>query len=139
MWLFGGKHEDDGPDIYDADELDELFIDSALYFAAPGLGNVSFTVYPRDIFRLDTDALLESIGQLPYEFRCYLDTRRAFANALKSCRDEISGFASYEGGRSAEFTASFEYDDIPVSIEFTLSRESDGAPFAFTVDIRTDE
>lgn len=139
MRFFGNRAEDDEPDIYDADELGELFIDSALYFEAPRLGNVSFTVYPKDIYRLDTNALLESIGQLPYEFRCYLDARRAFANALKSCREEISGFVSYEGGRSAEFTASFEYDDIPVSIEFTLSRESDGAPFAFTVDIRTDE
>ncbi|MBQ3841430.1 MAG: hypothetical protein II820_01930 [Ruminiclostridium sp.] len=138
MWLFGKKEEDDEPDIYDEDEIDELLIDSALYFDTPELRDMSLTIYPKDIYRLDTDALLESIEQLPYEFRCYLDTRRAFSNALVSCREQISDYVSYEGGRSAEYSRSFEYDDKPVSITFTLSRDSDNSPFAFTVDIKTE-
>lgn len=139
MGLFGWLKDEDGPDIYDEDEYDELLTDSALYFEAQKLESVCFSVSPKDVFRLDTDAVLESAELLPYEFRYYLDTRRAFANALKNCRDEIGGYVSYEGGRSAVYTASYEYDGHSVVIDFTLEKPDDCSPFTFTADITVDE
>ena len=60
MGLFGWLKDEDGPDIYDEDEYDELLTDSALYFEAQKLESVCFSVSPKDVFRLDTDAVLES-------------------------------------------------------------------------------
>lgn len=139
MDLFEKFTDDDEPDIYDEDEYDELLTDSALYFEAQKLESVSFSVTPNDIYRLDTNAMLENIELLPYEFRCYLDTRRAFANALKSCREELDGYVTYNGGRNSEYTASFDYDGHSVVIYFTLRKSDDRSPFTFTADIRVDE
>ena len=141
MGLFGKlwKAAYDEPDIYDEDEVDELITDSELYVEAPPLESTVVTVTPKDIYRIDMAAVLENIAELPYEFRCYLDTRRAFTKAFEQCREEIVGYESYEGGRSAEYSAGFGYDDHDITIDFTLSRDSDGSPYRFTADIKVDE
>ncbi len=140
MGLFGRKKEslteyEDDNEIYDADEEYDLYTDSALFIEATPLRSTVITVYPRDIYRLNTDSVLENAGELPYDFRYYLDTRRAFSRALDSCREEITGFESYEGGRTADYSAEFDYDDNDVRIYFTLSRESDSAGYVFTARI----
>ena len=138
MGIFGKKY-DDGPDIYDEDEVDELLADSELYFEAPPLESTVVTITPKDIYHADMALILENIADLPYEFRCYLDTRRAFVKAYEKCREELIGFESYKGGRSAEYNASFGFDDHEINIDFTLSRDDDNSPFRFTADIRVDE
>ncbi len=140
MGLFGrnygnDKEYDDDTEIYDADEEYDLYADSALFIEAPPLQTTTLTVYPRDIYSLDTDAVLENANELPYDLRYYLDTRRAFSRALESCREEITGFESYEGGRSAEYSAGFDYDGNDIMIYFTLSREGDSAGYVFTAHI----
>ncbi len=132
------KREENGDiyiDVYDPDEEYDLMLESALYVEAQPLKDTSFTFYPRDIYRLDTNALLESIEELPYEFRCYYDTRRAFAKSLEKCREEVVGFVSYKGGRSASDSHTFEYDGRRVTIDITVGKESDTSPYSFTAEI----
>ena len=50
-------------------------------------------------------------------------------------RDEIGGYVSYKGGRSAVYTASYEYDGHSVVIDFTLEKPDDCSPFTFTVPV----
>ena len=126
-------------DVYDPDEEYDLMLESALYVEAQPLRDTSFTFYPRDIYRLDTNALLESVEALPYEFRCYYDTRRAFAKELEKCREEVTGYASYKGGRSASDSRSFEYDGYMVTIDITLSKDSDASPYKLTADIKVSQ
>jgi len=136
---FFGKHHDDGPDIYDEDEVEELLTDSELYFDAPQLRSTTVSITPKDIWRFDTDRWLECIEELPYDFRCYFDTRKMISRAYRNCREEIVDFESYEGGRSAAFTDSFDYDGHDVTLDITFSRAGDRAPYVFTVDIKVDE
>ncbi|MBQ9483577.1 MAG: hypothetical protein IJU82_05230 [Ruminiclostridium sp.] len=141
MGLFGKKKApvEEEPDIYDEDEVDELLTDSELFFDAPELKSTTLSITPKDIRRFDTDRWLECIEELPYDFRCYFDTRKIISRAYKSCLDEIADFESYEGGRSTTCTDSFEYDGHDITIDITFSRESDHAPFVFTADIKVDE
>ena len=141
MGLFGmfDPRVNDEDDVYDADETDELLEDSELYFAAVPLESTVVSVTPKDIYHFDTGGWLEYLETLPYEFRCYFDTRRAFAKAYDICREEITDFVTYEGGRSADYSESFGYDDHTVSIVFSMSRDSDRSPYVFTADIKIDE
>lgn len=125
-----------GDEVYDADEYDELETDSALFVEAQPLRSASFTVYPKDIYDIDTNALLESLTELPFEFRYYMDAKRAFAKALRELRDEVAEYESYEGGRSASYDTEFEFDEMLVAMHFSLSKDNDSAPFAFSVDIK---
>ena len=136
---FFGIGDRDEPEVYDADKEDELIAESELYTEAQPLTSTTVTLYPRDIKNVDTDALLEKITELPYEFRLYLDTRRAFANAFRFCGEGIADFESYEGGRSSEWSESYEYDDHSVTIDFRISRDSRDSYYVFTADIRIDE
>ncbi|MBQ9383149.1 MAG: hypothetical protein IJT87_02810 [Ruminiclostridium sp.] len=129
------KAPDEDIDVFDPDEEYDLMLESALYVEAQPLKDTSSTFYPRDIYRLDTDALLESVEELPYEFRCYLDTRRAFAKAFELCREDITGYASFEGGKSAWEQRTFKYDGRCVTLTVTLSRESERAPYTLTAEI----
>lgn len=141
MGLFGffDKSVNNEDEVYDEDETDELLADSALYIEAPLLRSTCISITPKDIYSLDTNGWLEFLQELPYDFRCYFDTRRAFSNALRSCREDIADFESYEGGRRAEYSESYDYDDHSVVIDFTLSRDGDRAPYVFTADIKIDE
>lgn len=135
MGLFRRKTEDD-IDVFDPDEEYDLMLESALYIEETPLKHTSFTFYPRNIRCLDTDALLESIDELPYEFRCYLDTRRAFAKCFEICLEDITGYESFEGGRSSWEQRSFSYDDKRITLTVTLSKESDTAPYTLTTEIQ---
>ena len=141
MGLFGKRerYEDDEPDIYDEDEVDELIVDSALFVEAPPLESTTVSITPKNVYELDAGAWLGFLEVLPYDFRCYFDTRRAFVRAFEKCREEVVDFESYEGGRKAEYSESFEYDDHDVTIDFTLSRSGNNAPYIFTADIKIDE
>ena len=141
MGLFGFfdpavNNEDE---VYDEDETEELIEDSSLFFEAPPLESTSVKFTPRDIYRFDAGAALEYVENLSYDFRCYFDARRAFNRAFDRCREEIAGFESYEGGRTAIQSESFDYDDHSIVIDFTMSRDSDRAPYVFTANIKVDE
>ncbi len=127
------------PEVYDEDEEYELMSDSELFVEAPPLVSNQLTFTLREVYDIDTDVLLESARDLPFEFRYYLDTRRAFSDALKSCRDEIAGYSDYTGGKSAVYDTEYEFDDHSVAIVFTLTRDNSALPFTFTADIRIDE
>ncbi len=133
--IFG---DDDETEVLDEDEFLEQMSDDELYVDDVPLESTEISVKLRSLEGLDTDALLERLEQLPYEFRMYYDTRRAFSRAFASMSEEISYFESYEGGRSVGYDESFEYDDRAVAVSFTLSREGNGAPFVFTADIKID-
>lgn len=136
---FFGIGDSDEPEVYDEDEEDELIGESALYTDAQPLRSITVTLYPKDIHNVDTDALLENMTELPYEFRLYLDTRRAFSNAFRFCGEAITDYSSYEGGKSAEWSESYEYDDHSVNIDFSISRDSEDSYYVFTADIKIDE
>lgn len=139
MGLFGRLFgDDDEPEVLDEDEFIEQLGDDELYVDDVPLESTVISVRLRGLEGVDTDEFLERLGTLPYEFRMYYDTRRAFSRAFASMREEISFFESYEGGRSADCSESFEYDDRNVEIFFTLSRDGDGEPFVFSADIRID-
>ncbi len=141
MGLFGtfDPEVNNEDEVYDEDEYDELIEDSELFFEAPPLESIALSFTPKDIMRFDPSAALEYVEELPYEFRCYLDTRRAFTRAYDICREEITGFESYEGGRSAEYSTGFDYDDHEIMIDFSMSRESNGSPYVFSANIKVDE
>lgn len=109
--------------------------DEELYFEATGLQDTVLTVRLGSPRSFDTDKYLERLEQLPYEFRHYLDTRRAFSRGLKTCAEEISDFESYEGGKTALWLTSFDFDDAEVTLEFELSRAGDNEEYVFTVKI----
>lgn len=140
MGLFGKlfRGEDDEPEVLDEDEFIEQLGDDELYVEDVPLESTSVSVRMRSPDGVDTDDFLERLDTLPYDFRMYYDTRRAFSRALSSMREEISFFESYAGGKSVSCDEEFEYDDHAVSIVFTLSRDGDGEPFVFTADIHID-
>ena len=141
MGFFGSFDPDvnNEDEVYDEDEYDELLEDSELFFEAPPLESIALLFTPKDIMRFDAAAALEYVSELPYEFRMYFDTRRAFTRAYDICREEITGFESYEGGRSAEYKTGFDYDDHDITIDFSMSRESNGSPYVFSANIKVDE
>ncbi len=138
MGLFHRKREYED-EVYDPDEIYDLYAESQLFVEAPPLCDTTITVCPRDIYSLDTDAVLERAQELPYELRYYLDMRRAFSKALESCREQIVGFESYEGGRTASYSSGFEYDGRRIKVDFTLSRESNRSGFVFTAYVRVND
>ncbi len=133
--LFGN---DDEPEVLDEEEFLEQLSDDELYVDDVPLDSTAVSVRLRSPEGVDTDDFLERLGQLPYEFRMYYDTRRAFSRALESMREEIGYLADYEGGRSACHSEEYEYDDHRVEIYFTFSRAGNGEPFVFEADIRID-
>lgn len=133
---FRKKPEEELPDIYDPDEVDELVADSMLYTDAQPLKSVSFSVAPDDIFTLDTNALLENIRELPFDLRTYYDMRKTFSRGREQLIEEVGFLDSYEGGRSAEYRKSFEFDDKTVDVTLTLSKQSDNANFVLAADIK---
>lgn len=136
--LFGTSHDDEEPEVLDEDEFLEEMSNNELYVDDVPLENTVITFRPRDLGRFDTDAVLENLENLPYEFRMYFDTRRAFSRAFSSLSEDLQGYDSYGGGRSATYDAHYDYDDHSIDIGFTLSRGSDREPFVFTADIRVD-
>ena len=142
MGLFGWLKKSDPepePEVLDEEEFLEELGDSELYVDDVPLESTVISFRPRDLRRFDTDAVLENLEALPYEFRLYYDTRRAFSRAYDSLREELSWYDSYEGGKSAESEAQYEYEDHSINIVFTMSRDSDRDPFVFTADIRVDD
>lgn len=129
---------DDEPEVLDEDEFLEQLSDDELYVDDVPLESTVISVRLRSLEGFGTDAFLEGLEQLPYEFRMYFDTRRAFSRAYSSMKEEIAYFESYEGGRSVEYDEYFEYDDHTVTINFTLSRDGDSEPFVFSADIKID-
>lgn len=121
------------PDSEDYEQLsdDELFFENELKST-----RVSVRISTPE--SLNTDDFLAQIAELPYEFRHYLDTRRAFSKALKYCAEEIAGFESYEGGRSAKWETSFDYDDYEVTASFELTKPSDDEAFVFTAQLEVE-
>lgn len=126
------------PEVLDEDEFLEEMSENELYVDDVPLENTVISFRLRDLNRFDTDAVLENIENLPYEFRLYFDTRRALSRAYETLREELRWFDSYEGGRSADSDAHYDFDDHDIDITFTLSREGDREPFVFTADIRVD-
>lgn len=137
-WLKKGSEEDDEPEVLDEDEYLGELSDSELYVDDVPLENTEITFTLRDLKRFDTDTVLENYDRLPYEFRLYFDTRRAFSRAFGSLSEELRWYDSYEGGRSAAYDEHYDYEDHNIDIFFTLSRDSDREPFKFTADIRVD-
>lgn len=136
-WFSRKKDKEPEPEVLDEDEFLEEMSDDELYVDDVPLESTVISFAPKDLYRFDTDMFLENLEQLPYEFRCYYDTRKAFSRAVESLREEMD-FESYEGGRSVEYSAEYEFDDHDVEIVFTLSRDSDSSPFRFSADIRID-
>lgn len=134
--IFDEEYENGGfltPDCEDYEQLsdDELFFDNELKST-----RLSVRISSPQAF--STDDFLAQIVEFPYEFRHYLDTRRAFSKALKYCSEEIDGFVSYEGGRSAKWETSFDYEDYEVTATFELAKPSDDEAYVFTVQIEVE-
>ena len=137
-WLKKLGAEDEEPEVLDEEEFLEEMSDSGLYVDDVPLEDTVLTFTLRDIKRFDTDTVLENYDRLPYEFRLYYDTRRAFSRAFSALSEELRWYDSYEGGRSAENDEHYDYDDHSIDILFTLSRDGDARPYCFTADIRVD-
>ena len=133
--LFGN---DDEPEVLDEDEFIEQMSDDELYVEDVPLENTVVSVRLRTLDGVDTDDFLERLGQLPYEFRMYYDTRRAFSRAFSALSEDIAYMESYEGGKSTECDAAFDYDGHDITIYFSISRQSGTEPFVFSADIRVD-
>lgn len=128
------------PEVLDEDEFLELMTDDMLYVEDVPLTGTTVRFRINDLRSFDSDmmlASLENLDNLPYEFRCYFDTRRAFSRALENLSEEMY-YDSFEGGRSADCSAEFTFDDHDVMIEFTLSRADDDAPYIFNAEIHID-
>ena len=136
-WLKKDSGEDE-PEVLEEEEyLEEMSADD-LYVDDVPLENTVITFTLRDLSRFDTDTVLENYDRLPYEFRLYLDTRRAFSRAFSTLCTELRSYDSCEGGRSAVYDEHYEFDDHDIDIFFTLARDGDHEPFRLTADIRVD-
>ena len=130
-----GTDENDVPEVLDEDEYEEALSDSELYVDDVPLEDKQFSLTLRDLRKFDTDSWLESCEELPYDFRLYLDTRRAFSRAFGNMCQEMT-YDDYSGGKTAQAEDEYDYDDNTINISFTLSRADNGAPFIFSADIK---